>query len=201
MSVSLSNRKTAESGLAEHRELLGRAEALIATFVVEAAARIRKCFEDGGKLMLAGNGGSAADAQHMAAEFVGRYSFDRPGLPAVALTTDTSALTAIANDFGYNRVFARQVEALGQARDIFLGISTSGNSPSIIEALDAARARKIFTITLLGDKGGKALEKSDLALVIPSPVTARVQELHLLSEHLLCEAVEAAMFRSHLSPP
>ena len=198
MPTSAVNRKITESGIAEHKELLSRSEPLIQTFVDEAAVRLRTCFEDGGKVLIAGNGGSAADAQHLAAEFVGRYSFDRPGLPALALTTDSSALTAIANDYGYNRVFARQVEALGAARDVFIGISTSGNSPSILEALDAARSRRMTTLTLLGDKGGKALEKSDLALVIPSALTARIQEMHLLAEHLLCEAVEISMFRARL---
>ena len=198
MSVAAVNRKIAESGLAEHKELLARSEHLIHAFVDEATMRLRSCFEDGGKILIAGNGGSAADAQHLAAEFVGRFSFDRPGLPALALTTDSSALTAIANDYGYNRVFARQVEALGAPRDVFIGISTSGNSPSILEALDAARGRKMTTISLLGDKGGKALEKSDLALVIPGTITARIQEMHLLAEHLLCEAVEISMFRARL---
>ena len=164
-------------------------------FVAEAAQRICQCFESGGKLLIAGNGGSAADAQHFAAEFVGRFSFDRPGLPAVALTTDSSALTAIANDYGYHRVFSRQIEALGSAQDVFIALSTSGNSPSVLDALDTAHSRRMTRVALLGDRGGKALEKSDLALVIPSANTARIQEMHLLAEHMLCEAVELAMFR------
>jgi D-sedoheptulose 7-phosphate isomerase len=153
----------------------------------------------GGKILLCGNGGSAADAQHWAGELVSRFHYDRPGLPAIALTTDSSILTAIGNDYGYDRVFARQVEALGRSGDVLYAISTSGNSPNVVAALDAARARGIATIGFTGQGGGQMNALCDLCLRIPSSVTPRVQEGHEVLGHAICEMIEAAMFP--LPPP
>ena len=160
----------------------------------EAADLLVRAFQSGHRVFFFGNGGSAADAQHLAAEFVGRFQHDRPGLPAIALTTDTSALTAIGNDYGYESVFARQIEALGQKEDVAVAISTSGRSPNIREGILAARNRGLTTIGLLGGDGGTEKEMVDLALVVDGRKTARVQEVHILVGHLLCEAVETALF-------
>jgi len=151
-------------------------------------------YEAGNKLLIAGNGGSAADAQHIAAEFVSRFNFDRPGLPAMALTTDTSILTAIGNDYGYEKLFRRQIEANGVSGDVFLGISTSGNSPNLLEALEAARVKGIMTIGLTGQTGGKMRDLCDHCLCVPSNDTPRIQEAHILIGHTLCAMVELAMF-------
>lgn len=148
----------------------------------------------GRTLLFAGNGGSAADAQHIAGEFVSRFHFDRPGLAAIALTTDTSILTAIGNDYGYERVFARQIEAIGRAGDSFVGISTSGNSPNIIAAFDAARKKGLTTVGLTGKTGGRMRDACHHVLCAPSDVTPRIQECHLATYHLLCALVEEAMF-------
>jgi len=144
----------------------------------------------GNKILLAGNGGSAADAQHIAAELVGRFEKERPGLPAIAITTDTSALTAIGNDYGYNFVFSRQVQALSRQGDVFIGISTSGNSANIIEAVKAAKEAGVTTICLTGN-GGKLPELCDAAVQVPSARTATVQESHIMIGHLLCALIEA----------
>lgn len=159
--------------------------------VAEALVRV---IQNGGKVLVFGNGGSAADAQHFAAELVGRYQHERPGLPALALTTDTSAVTSIANDYGFEFVFARQVEALGQKGDAAIAISTSGRSANIREGLAAARARGLLTIGLLGKEGGPARELCDHALVVDAQKTARVQEIHALIVHILCEAIETELF-------
>lgn len=151
-------------------------------------------YQAGSKLLIAGNGGSAADAQHIAAEFVSRFNFDRPGLPALALTTDTSILTAVGNDYGYDQLFRRQVEANGQAGDVFLGISTSGNSPNILLALEAARLKGITTFGLTGQSGGKMRELCDYCLCVPSGDTPRIQEAHIVIGHILCAMVELALF-------
>lgn len=152
------------------------------------------CYEAGNKLLIAGNGGSAADAQHIAAEFVSRFNFDRPGLPAMALTTDTSILTAVGNDYGYDQLFRRQIEANGQKGDVFLGISTSGNSPNILQALGAARLKGITTFGLTGETGGMMRELCDYCLCVPSRDTPRIQEAHILIGHTLCAMVELALF-------
>ena len=149
---------------------------------------------DGRKLLFAGNGGSAADAQHWAGELVSRFYYDRPGLAAIALTTDSSILTAIGNDYGYDYTFARQVEALGQAGDVFIAISTSGNSPNILRAADAARARGIRVIGFTGASGGKLAPLADICFCMPSSETPRIQEGHELIGHLLCALVEAEMY-------
>jgi D-sedoheptulose 7-phosphate isomerase len=156
------------------------------TLCIEAMRR-------GNRVLLAGNGGSAADAQHIAAEFVSRFEFDRPGLPAMALTTDTSILTAIGNDYGYDKLFQRQLEANGREGDVFIGISTSGNSKNIINALRCAPGLGIATIGLAG-MGGAMAELCDIVLAVPSRETPRIQEAHILIGHILCGLVEAAMF-------
>jgi D-sedoheptulose 7-phosphate isomerase len=164
--------------------------------ILEAAGQIAACFRRGGKVLLCGNGGSAADAQHIAAEFVSLLttSFTRPGLPAVALTTDTSFLTASANDFGFEGVFARQVQALGRPADVLIGISTSGNSENVMRALECGRLSGLHTIALTGDSGGKMAALADLAIRVPSAVTAHVQEAHILIGHILCDLAERAVF-------
>jgi D-sedoheptulose 7-phosphate isomerase len=163
--------------------------------ILEAANRIADAFRAQGKLLLCGNGGSAADCQHFAAEFTSRLSkeFERPALPALALTTDTSFLTAFANDYNFEGVFARQVEALGQPGDILFGISTSGNSPNVVAAVEAARRRALQTIVLIG-QGGRLRDLADLAITVPSDHPQHIQEAHLAIEHLLCHLVERAMF-------
>lgn len=148
----------------------------------------------GGKLLFAGNGGSAADAQHWAGELVSRFYYDRPGLPAIALTTDTSILTAIGNDYGYDYTFARQVEALGRPGDVLVLISTSGNSPNVVRAAEAARARGIAIVGFTGQAGGKLAPMSDVCFRIPSNETPRIQEGHEFIGHLLCALIEAEMF-------
>ena len=162
----------------------------------------QKCFDlyrEGKKTLLAGNGGSAADAQHFAAELVGRYGFDRPSLPSLALTTDTSNLTAIGNDYGYDKVFSRQLEGMGMEGDLFIGISTSGNSQNIINAFEAAKKKNITTVALVGRDGGKMANIADYTLIVPSNDTPRIQESHLLIEHMICDIIEQGMFRNGVS--
>ena len=151
------------------------------------------------KTMLAGNGGSAADAQHIAAELVGRYGFDRPSIPSLALTTDTSNLTAIGNDYGYDKVFSRQLEGMGQEGDIFIGISTSGNSLNIINAFESAKDKGITTVALVGRDGGKMAEMADISLIVPSDSTPRIQESHILIGHILCDIIEKEIFGDGVS--
>lgn len=162
--------------------------------IVAIAERIVDTFQRGGKVLLCGNGGSAADAQHIAAEFVSRFRRERRGLPAMALTTDTSILTAIGNDYGYERVFARQVEALGRPGDAVIGISTSGASASVLAAMRAARDGGMATIGLTGATGGVLIGQVDLCLCVPSQNTARIQEVHITVAHVVCEIVERALF-------
>ena len=161
--------------------------------IMQACHALRDCLNKNGKILLFGNGGSAADAQHIAAEFVCRFNRDRAALPALALTTDTSALTAIANDYGFERVFARQVEALCQPGDVVIAISTSGRSPNVIAGIEAARARGARTIGLTGGDGGDMIGLVDIAVVIPTDVIARIQECHITVGHLICEVVEALL--------
>jgi D-sedoheptulose 7-phosphate isomerase len=166
---------------------------------VERAARACiHCLQNGGKILLAGNGGSAADAQHIAGEFVSRFAFDRPGLPAIALTTDTSILTAIGNDYGYERLFARQVQALGQPGDILIAYTTSGKSPNILRALEEAQARKVVSIGFTGNRGGPMRELCDHLFEVPSADTPKIQEGHLVLGHILCGLVERAIFKAPL---
>lgn len=166
--------------------------------LVKAAQETAESLRQGHKLMVAGNGGSAADAQHLVAEFVSRLIEDRPALRALALTTDSSILTAIGNDYGYERVFARQIEALGQPGDVFMAISTSGNSPNIIRALELARSSGILTIGLTGETGGRMLQLCDYCLRIPSTVTMKIQEAHLALEHIFCLLVEQIYFSTEM---
>ena len=165
--------------------------------VLNAADKIATSLKSGGKVLFAGNGGSAADAQHIAAEFVGRFINDRAPLAAIALTTDTSALTAIANDYSYADVFSKQVQALGQAGDVLLAISTSGNSASVLKAMDAARAKGMSVLALTGKDGGamaKQLGPQDIELRAAHKVTARIQEVHILFLHCLCDAIDEILF-------
>jgi D-sedoheptulose 7-phosphate isomerase len=161
--------------------------------VDQAAGVLVSCFRAGGKLLLFGNGGSAADAQHMAAELVGRFLLDRPPLPAIALTTDTSALTAIANDYGFEHVFSRQVEALGDAGDATLAISTSGASPNVLTAVRTARTKGLHTIALVGPGGSELESLADVVVVVDAEGPA-IQEGQLTVEHALCAAVEEELF-------
>jgi phosphoheptose isomerase len=162
--------------------------------IVAAAQAVSECLGKGGKLLIFGNGGSAADAQHLAAEFVGRFVLERRALPAIALTTDTSILTAVGNDYSFDRVFSRQIEAFGQPGDIAIGLSTSGNSPNVIAALKQARTQKLMTIGLAGKDGGQLRHCSDIPLVVACANTARVQECHITIAHLICELVENDLF-------
>ena len=158
--------------------------------IEKAAYEIARSIKSGGKLLIFGNGGSAADSQHIAAELVGRFKKERAPMPAIALTTDTSILTAVANDYGYAVTFARQVEALGKRGDIALGISTSGNSINVLEGVRKAKSIGIKTIGLLGCDGGKLKKECDISIVVNSKNTARVQEAHILIGHILCELIE-----------
>jgi D-sedoheptulose 7-phosphate isomerase len=160
--------------------------------IAAVARACAACLADHGKILLAGNGGSAADAQHLAAELVGRFKRERRGLPAIALTTDTSLLTAVANDYGYDQVFRRQVEALGRAGDVLIAISTSGNSPSVLEAVEAAAEQHLTTVALTGGTGGRLASRCDHAIVVPADDTARIQEAHILIGHVLCELVDGS---------
>ena len=191
------------AGVSEVRAAIGTTRRLLEAMeadaaLCEAAARaaeaVTAALRRGGKLMLCGNGGSAADAQHWAGELVSRFHYDRPGLPALALTVDSSILTAVGNDYGYARVFARQVEALGRAGDVLFALSTSGNSPNVLEALAAARARDILCVGFTGARGGKMAALCDLCLRVPSESTPRIQEGHAVLGHAICAMVEAAIF-------
>ena len=163
--------------------------------LVRATDAIVAAFRNGNKLLLFGNGGSAADAQHIAAEFVNRFRIERPPLPAIALTTDSSALTSIANDYDYAEIFAKQVRALGKAGDIAIAISTSGNAANVLSAVEASRALKITTIGLTGGSGGKLAGNVDhLLRVAESQNTARIQETHILIAHVICELVDMQLF-------
>jgi D-sedoheptulose 7-phosphate isomerase len=164
-----------------------------AGFILAVGHRIAQTLRDGGKVLTFGNGGSAADAQHFAAELVGRYLKDRPAWPAIALTTDTSILTAVANDLGYDAVFRRQIEALGRKGDVAIGISTSGRSPSVVTALAKAREMGLVTIGMTGQGGGKLAGRVDFLIDVPSPSTPRIQEVHGLVIHVLCAIVEEAI--------
>lgn len=163
---------------------------------IEAAANACiHCMKTGNKILLAGNGGSAADAQHIAGEFVSRFAFDRPGLPAIALTTDTSIMTAVGNDYGYEKLFARQVQAHAKPGDVFIGYSTSGRSPNVLLAFKEARSHGLICIGLTGNRGGPMLELCDHLLEVPSADTPKIQEGHLVLGHILCGLVENAIFK------
>ena len=158
--------------------------------IILAANLISKSFKKNRKILVCGNGGSASDAQHFAAELVGRFKKNRVSLPAIALNTDTSAITAIANDYSYKMIFARQIEGIGLKGDILLAISTSGNSENIVKAIDAAKKKKIITIALTGKKKSAVSKKSDYLITVPSEETSHIQELHIIILHLLCILIE-----------
>lgn len=164
------------------------------TLVAHAALQIVKALRAGGKVIFCGNGGSAADAQHLAAEFTGRYLKERRALPALALHANTSAVTAIGNDYGFDLVFARQIEALGKKGDVAVGISTSGNSPNVVRAIEVAKSKEIYTVALTGASGGKMKEMADCTIRIPSEETPRIQECHILTGHIICEITEEMLF-------
>ncbi|MCB2263876.1 MAG: SIS domain-containing protein [Candidatus Thiosymbion ectosymbiont of Robbea hypermnestra] len=162
----------------------------------QAVAVVIERYRQGGRLYIAGNGGSAADAQHLAAEFVGKLARDRAPLPAEALTVNSSILTAVGNDYGYEQVFARQVIGKMTGKDVFLGITTSGQSVNILEAFDACRERRIPTIVFTGHDGGRAKQKVDYCIIAPGTVTSTIQEVHVVLAHTLCECVEQTIFQS-----
>ncbi|MDY6837781.1 MAG: D-sedoheptulose 7-phosphate isomerase [Thermodesulfobacteriota bacterium] len=162
--------------------------------LLKAAQRVATCFASGHKLLIFGNGGSAADAQHIAAEFVNRFAVERRPLPALALSTDTSVLTSISNDYSFDEVFSKQIKALGKRDDIAFGISTSGGSKNVLVAMETAREMGLCTIGLTGCGGGELVQRCDLCLIVDSQATPRIQEVHLAAEHLLCELVERILF-------
>ncbi|MBD3246754.1 MAG: SIS domain-containing protein [Candidatus Omnitrophica bacterium] len=181
-----------QNSLARHREALAHIHDLEET-IADIGAQCTKTLRNGGKLIFAGNGGSAADAQHLAAELVGRFLKDRRPLPALALTTNTSILTSVANDYGYQEVFLRQLQALGQSSDILFVISTSGESPNLLRAAEYARRNKIHTVGLLGKKGGRLRAYVDTACVVQHQDTPRIQEMHILIGHILCDLIETEL--------
>jgi D-sedoheptulose 7-phosphate isomerase len=186
--------ETIESTLAEHQRVVEAFRAACSGTIAAVAEACVTAIRGGGKVCFFGNGGSAADAQHFAAEFVVRFVRNRRALPSLAFTTDTSVLTACANDFGYGDVFARQVEALCRPGDVVVGISTSGTSPNVVRGLEAARAIDgVITVAFTGQNGARCAELADHALQVPSAVTARVQECHLIAGHLICDLAEAAL--------
>jgi len=162
--------------------------------IARTAEIIAQGIRQGRKMLLFGNGGSAADAQHLAAEMIGRFGPNRAALPAIALSTDTSVLTAIGNDYGFARIFARQIEALGQQGDTAIGISTSGNSPNVLEALDVARSRGLFTVGLTGETGGQMNDRAEMLFRVPSRQTTRIQEAHIMLGHIICELIDRELF-------
>lgn len=168
---------------------------LVTESIAQAANLCLSVYQKGNKILIAGNGGSAADAQHIAAEFVSRFEFDRPGLPALSLTTDTSILTAVGNDYGFERLFSRQIEANGTSGDVFIGISTSGNSPNILAALKSAKEKGLTTIGLAG-AGGKIQNACDICISVPSSHTPRIQESHILIGHIICAFIEQELFHA-----
>ncbi|GBG13410.1 D-sedoheptulose 7-phosphate isomerase [Novimethylophilus kurashikiensis] len=182
---------TIRSAISAHRDTIAQLDALVPE-IERLAKMMMETLERGGKILWMGNGGSAADSQHMAAEFVGRYVKERRGLPSIALTTDTSILTSVGNDYGYDYVFARQIEALCTEKDLVVGISTSGNSPNVLRAIEAAKAIGATTVGWTGEGKGKLGELCDMTLAAPSKVTARIQEAHILIGHILCELVDDA---------
>ncbi|MDX1493491.1 MAG: SIS domain-containing protein [Longimicrobiales bacterium] len=189
----MSAHDTIAAHLAEHREVLREVEAKLSGDVAVLARTVEETLRSGGKLLFCGNGGSAADAQHLAAEYVVRFAREREGLPAIALTTDTSVLTAAGNDYGFQRVFQRQVEALGREGDLLILHSTSGESENLVHAARAAAERSIRTVGLLGKGGGRLAGEVDMALVVPGDSTARAQEMHLLIGHIVCDLVDRAL--------
>jgi D-sedoheptulose 7-phosphate isomerase len=174
----------------EHGELVKQVGAELSIMIYEVGLVLAKCLEEGGTIFWCGNGGSAADSQHLAAELVGRFKKDRRALRSIALTTDTSVLTCIANDYSYDDIFSRQIEAVGRKKDILVAITTSGQSENVLRAIKKSKELGLITISLLGKGGGSAQEISDYSLVVPSGSTDRIQEMHILIGHILCELIE-----------
>jgi D-sedoheptulose 7-phosphate isomerase len=183
-------RTIAEAVFAEHDRAIAATRSQLLDEIVRLGTLFARAVKSGNCIFFMGNGGSAADSQHLAAEFVGRFQKERHGLAAVALTTDTSILTAVGNDYGFDAVFARQVEALAKAGDVVVGLSTSGNSPNVIKALQAAKAAGAATVGLTGRSGGKMAAICDLCIKVPADVTARIQEAHALIGHIACQLVD-----------
>lgn len=181
-----------KSGIHDHITVATATSAHLLPDIITVCEVVIASLKRGKKILLFGNGGSAADAQHIAAEFVGRFVIERQALPAIALTTDTSALTSIGNDYGFERIFERQIQALANEGDVLIGISTSGNSNNVINALSRGKAMGCHTIGLSGKDGGRMNEQCDTNIAIPSDVTARIQEMHILIGHILCSAVDDA---------
>lgn len=184
--------RSIEASIATHERLLGDADALSA--IASVSDIVTGALLQGRKVLLFGNGGSAADAQHIAAELVGRFNFDRPALPALALSVNTSCVTAIGNDFGFDQVFSRQIEALGAPGDVAIGLSTSGNSPNVLRALLAAKKKGLHAVGLTGSSGGKLKEAVDHCICVPSNETPRIQECHILVGHVVSQLVEETIF-------
>jgi D-sedoheptulose 7-phosphate isomerase len=180
----------AEAVFAEHEQAICATRDCALDTIVRLGALFAAALKNGNTIFFMGNGGSAADSQHLAAEFVGRFQKERRGLPAVALTTDTSILTAVGNDYGFDAVFARQVEALARAGDVVVGFSTSGNSPNVLKALQAAKDRGAIAVGLTGRSGGKMAAICDVCIKVPADVTARIQEAHILIGHIVCGLVD-----------
>jgi D-sedoheptulose 7-phosphate isomerase len=186
---SMNNIELLRNALTDHHSVMQQLEVLLPQ-IDEVGQVMRACLKRGNKILLMGNGGSAADSQHIAAEIVGRYKRERRGLPAIALTTDTSILTAVGNDYGFEFVFSRQVEALCDAQDVVVGISTSGNSANVVKAIEVAKEIGAITVLLSGGSGGKLAKMCDYSLVMPAKETARIQEAHLFVAHSLCEIMD-----------
>ena len=182
--------QTISAHFKEHLEVIGLISELHSGQISEAATKIAQSLSNSGTLFWCGNGGSAADSQHLAAELVGRFKKDRKALRSISLTTDTSVLTCVANDYSYEDIFSRQLEALAMSDDVLVVISTSGNSENVLRALRAAKDLRVKTVALLGKDGGQAKALADLAIVIPSNSTARIQEAHILIGHILCDLIE-----------
>lgn len=174
----------------EHIELAEKTVELLEDEILKAADLILETLKNGNKIVLFGNGGSAADAEHLAAEFTGKYQIQRKGLAAISLTSDSSAITSIGNDFGFDAVFSRQLEALGKKGDVCIGITTSGKSPNVTKALEKAKIMGLKTIGLTGKDGGDIPEFCDISLIVPSNTTSRIQEIHILIGHIICNLVE-----------
>lgn len=164
--------------------------------ILDVAKTIANAFNDGYKLILFGNGGSATDASHIAAEFINRFKRERPGLPAIALNTDMAVITSIANDYDFSDIFAKQLRALSEEGDIVIGISTSGNSPNVLKAMEVARKKKLTTVFFTGSKGEKVASRSTFSFIVPSDNTPRIQETHIVLGHVLCQMVEEILFES-----
>jgi len=186
--------------LTEHAALIRKIEDTLTEEIAATVVMLQDSLGAGNKLLVMGNGGSAADAQHFAAEIIGRFKLDRPALPAIALTTDSSILTAIGNDYGFDTVFSRQVEGLGRAGDVVFGISTSGNSPNVLAALAKARELGCKTVALTGRDGGALKTVADISIIVPSHDTPRIQEGHVTIIHILCDLLEKRLFKGNLSP-